>query len=409
MLRVLVLSELLYPHGSGAELATSLWIKLLAKSGFTVKVITNRFEGESKRSQSANVEIERLPLLDGKSMKYSLMTRVGTLLSSHVRNAIAWADVVYVPRFWYTAIVLAKVYRKRVVAHLHDYIPICSLANFYDLSSNTVCTSCTFCKLSCIVSYEKAHGRSVGDTLRSALLNFCVWRLVGRLVQLSDAVVCVSKAQRDIIVRRMPSLARKCHLIYNPPPSIPLTEPAGRDIGYFGGPNPVKGYDVLRAALGLARSTVTVHATGFERRHASEVAGESRIVFHSRLPNSQYEQLYAKIRTVVVPSVWAEPLSYVVAEAALMGRLVLASRIGGMPELADGCPGVFLFRPGHYKELASLIERTDRLDDRTVTELGRKNRQVILKRLDIDRISAEFKHLLEETAKTTGIAETDRA
>lgn len=46
MLRILFLSELFYPHGGGAELATYLYAKLLSSAEFNVVVVTNRFSGE---------------------------------------------------------------------------------------------------------------------------------------------------------------------------------------------------------------------------------------------------------------------------------------------------------------------------------------------------------------------------
>lgn len=45
---VLFLSELYYPHGGGAELATYLYAKLLSEEGFNVVVVTSRFAGERK-------------------------------------------------------------------------------------------------------------------------------------------------------------------------------------------------------------------------------------------------------------------------------------------------------------------------------------------------------------------------
>ncbi len=45
-MKILVLSELFYPHGGGAELATWLYLKMLAEEGFGATVVTKRFPGE---------------------------------------------------------------------------------------------------------------------------------------------------------------------------------------------------------------------------------------------------------------------------------------------------------------------------------------------------------------------------
>jgi glycosyltransferase involved in cell wall biosynthesis len=398
-MKILFLSEMIYPHGSGAELATSLWMKLLAESGDSVRTITNRFEGESERSSSANLEIYRLPLLDGGSVKYSVLGKIGILLSSTIRNAMKWADVVYVPRFWYMAHVLAKIYRKPVVTHLHDYIPNCSLGIRYNLRTNMACASIGYCRPSCIVSFEKASRRPCGQVLKSVLLNFCLWRFVGLTIFLSNKIVCVSDAQRDIVVTCMPALASKCEVIYNP---ICIPKHATRmtecNFGYLGGPSYLKGYDVLRRALKFTRSGVTVHVTGFSQLPSDDSIGKSRVVHHVRMRRSNYERLFSKLRAVIVPSVWPEPLPYVVAEAALRARIVIASRVGGIPELTEGCPGVFLFPPNNHVELANLIDYTSRLDGLTASRLGEENRQIMLKRLDNHSNLIRFQSLLRDAA-----------
>jgi hypothetical protein len=40
------------------------------------------------------------------------------------RKLVKWADIVYIPRYAYPLIPVAKALGKRVVVHLHDYQPI---------------------------------------------------------------------------------------------------------------------------------------------------------------------------------------------------------------------------------------------------------------------------------------------
>ncbi|MGA3405813.1 MAG: hypothetical protein ABSD49_08795 [Candidatus Bathyarchaeia archaeon] len=90
----LFLSELFYPHGGGAELATYMYAKLLGENGHNVIVITNRFAGEPETAKGPNVTIYRLPMFE----------RVDVLFCSLLSKLIKWAEMVYVPRFWYSAI-----------------------------------------------------------------------------------------------------------------------------------------------------------------------------------------------------------------------------------------------------------------------------------------------------------------
>jgi len=396
-MNILFLSELLYPHAGGAQLATHLWAELLAKSGFNIKIVTNRSPNEPVVSKYDNVTIYRIPLLKShESIKYCIVKRFDVLLSNFIKKLLAWADVIYIPRFWYAAIPVAKAYGKPITVHIHDYIPICPLATRYNLSKNEVCER-SFCFPSCILAHERAHGKSFLKALISSLLNLAVWPYIGRLITLSDAVICVSNAQRNMIVAHMPSLAQKCHVIHNPLPKISALEINGKDMGYFGGPSPLKGFNVLCQALKHVRSKVTIHATGFNFSSQSLVmlSSRSRIIFYERLPKEHYKKIYRGIHTVLVPSIWLEPSPYVVCEALLSRRILIASKIGGIPELVEGCPGVFLFQPGDYKRLAELIEYVNNLDEQTILDLGNKNREAFLKRFNNERSLRKFLDLLK--------------
>jgi len=388
-LNILFLSELFYPHGGGAELATYLYAKLLSSAGFSVVVVTNRFSGEPEFSNSEGFVVYRLPLFrKAANVKYSVLKRLDVLLSVFMRKLLRWADVVYVPRFWFSAIPLAKALGKPVITHLHDYIPICPLAIRYDVVRGDVCERQN-CYLNCIVAYEKRK-RGLTKVIGSVFLNTTAWRCLREFVGLSDFIICVSKAQRDIIVKYLPSLEDKVRVIYNPMPSLSLMEMNGNDFGYFGGPGYLKGFHVLMNALRYRKregfKSVVVHATKFssanERfgRLLESARRDLGFTVYGRLNSYEYDKVYRKIRAVIVPSIWHEPLPYVVSEAILRGRIVIASSVGGIPGQTEGCKGVFLLQPNNSKELARTIEIVSMLNKEVVTNLGLRNREVFLKK-----------------------------
>jgi glycosyltransferase involved in cell wall biosynthesis len=396
-MNVLFLSELFYPQGSGGELATYLWSKLLAEAGHNVNVVTNQSVAEPEESESSSLKIFRLPILKSDTRsKFSILIRFDVLLSNIIRKLLVWADVVYIPRFWYSAIPLAKAYGCSVITHLHGYIPACPLSTLYDLSRNKICDRHGMCPPNCIATFEMACGRNPLGTLGSSLLNSIAWRSIGKFVEFSDAVICVSQAQRNLIVARMPSLTGKCHVIYNPLPRLPRLEISQKGLGYFGGPDPLKGFSVLCSALRAVRSPMTVHMTGFDDRIRDQSMGRSRVVFHRRLSGKEYCDVYEKISTVVIPSISAEPLPYVTSEAILMGRLIIASNVGGIPEQAEGCPGVFLFQAGEAGRLAELLEYVNSMSEQAANELGSKNREVLLGRFDNGKALSEFLMVLDK-------------
>jgi len=66
----------------------------------------------------------------------------------------------------------------------------------------------------------------------------------------------------------------------------------------------------------------------------SDLGLEEQVTFHGWLDEDEVYALIEQARAVVVPSVWHEPAGLVTLEAAALGRPVVASEVGGIPEYA---------------------------------------------------------------------------
>lgn len=411
-MKILVLSELLYPHGGGAELATHLYTKSLSEDDFKITVVTHRFEREPEYSKVENLVIYRLPLLKSESQsKYSVLSRVDILLSSFMNKLIHSADMVYVPRFWYSGIIWAKVHRKPVVTHVHDYIPVCSLSNLCNPSTGVICDHGTSCKPSCIYSFEKSEGRNLLKVVPSMLLNSTIGLSFRKMIDMSDAIVCVSKEQQRLIGEKMPSFLKKSSVIYNPLPNISTESTRGNAFGFFGGLSSLKGFNVLCKALGKVnkdrRKPLLVYATKFptQNRALVEVLGRLGFSVHGKLGNYAYHKLQEQILGVVVPSIWPEPLPYVVTEAMLRKKIVIASSIGGIPEQVSTSKGTFLVNPGDSTHLAEAFSKACSLGSDELADAGANNRETALRKFDNEKLVAEFSKLLRETVDLPGAKE----
>lgn len=392
-LNILFFSETFYPHGGGAELATYLYAKLLAERGLGVSVITNKSNGERHFSKDGSIKVYRRSLYSDFHSKYATLSRPDIFLSSLTRKLIKWADIIYVPRFWYSAILLAKACKKPVITHLHDYLPVCPLSNLFNKSEEKVCFhgNRVLCPPKCVYSYELSHtsgtaNRKLVHRMSSTALNVVIGPNLGRLVALSDATICVSKAQKRLVVEMAPGLNRKIRVVYNPVPKLSYTEVDGEDFGYFGGPSFLKGFNILCAALAYTTNRIAkVHATNFRRAKSkwalSPYSGmRNQLALYRRLNETAFNQVWRKIRAVIVPSVWHEPLPYIVSEAMLRGRIVIASNVGGIPEQVQGSKGSFLIEVGSYKQLAEYIDVVAALTREEAIELGQHNKESFLKR-----------------------------
>lgn len=85
--------------------------------------------------------------------------------------------------------------------------------------------------------------------------------------------------------------------------------------------------------------------------------GDNRIKFHGFLTGDELQSLYRMVNATVLPSIWYDNSPLVIYESFMNSTPVIASRIGGIPELVtDGYNGV-LFEAGNVSELASLINK----------------------------------------------------
>ncbi len=159
----------------------------------------------------------------------------------------------------------------------------------------------------------------------------------------------------------------------NPSSLLPVQiEPECQYVLYAGRLIPEKGIDVLiRAFTNVtaqnprARLIVTgssffggAQRTRFEEELAqlAESVG-SAIQFTGFVPREQLKTLYQACDVVVVPSTWQDPAPLVVLEAMASGKSVVATAVGGIPELVrDGVTGLVV-PPSDPDALATAIHR----------------------------------------------------
>lgn len=117
---------------------------------------------------------------------------------------------------------------------------------------------------------------------------------------------------------------------------------------FVGGANPVKGLRVLEEAMQGVSAELTVAGP------APEVQ-TSGVRYLGSVERERIPALMDDANVVVVPSIWEEPCPTAVIEAMSRGRAVIASRIGGIPEILDEGAGR-LVTPRDPLELRSAIE-----------------------------------------------------
>lgn len=102
-------------------------------------------------------------------------------------------------------------------------------------------------------------------------------------------------------------------------------------------------------------------------KELKQLARNKDIRFMGSFDNRNINSIFKEIDVLVVPSVWPENSPLVIQEASASKTVVLASNIGGIPELiTDGKNGL-LFSPASvsdlYEKMKDLIEHPDKIDE----------------------------------------------
>lgn len=175
----------------------------------------------------------------------------------------------------------------------------------------------------------------------------------------------------------------------------------GRHFLYVGRVRRMKGIGTLvRAASTLTDVPLVVVGEGRDREQLEETTRD-RGLDHVRFPGfREGSELHALIRgavAVVVPSEMYENCPMAILEAMALGRPVIGSRIGGVPELVeDGTDGL-LFAPGDVEGLRDRLEWMAE-HRREAARMGERARRKIVGRFGPD---PHYEGLMDVYARVT--------
>ncbi len=241
-------------------------------------------------------------------------------------------------------------------------------------------------------------------------------------VESAAAVIAVSRGMRDDLLAAYPAVpGERVRVIHNgidtaeysPDPATDVLERYGVDPGaptlvFVGRVTRQKGLPVLlRAAADIDPAVQLVICAGQADTPEieSEVSDLARRLRASRagvvwlsgmLAKREVIQLLSHATVFACPSLY-EPLGIVNLEAMACGTAVVASRVGGIPEVvADGETGL-LVQPGDPPALARAINALV-TDERRAAEMGRLGRKRAVADFGWDGIAAQTAALYAELA-----------
>jgi len=146
-------------------------------------------------------------------------------------------------------------------------------------------------------------------------------------------------------------------VVPNPMPvtRIPAELTAGQYVAFAGRISQEKGVSTLQAAAELMPNVPFRVAGDGPALQGLMATAPPNVQFLKRLGPDELRAFYENSRVVVVPSVWFEQFPMVILEAMALGLPVVASRIGGLPEIVEEGVTGRLFEPGNAEDLAEKV------------------------------------------------------
>lgn len=233
---------------------------------------------------------------------------------------------------------------------------------------------------------------------------YTIVRLVEKLLaNITESIVCISEFERRLALSAG-IRSDRLKVVMNgiaadrppgegePPPWRP-----GRTRLLFAGRfDHAKGADIFFEALRLLGDKVHAIAAGETvLADGGPLVVPDNVSLTGWLSPAQLERLFDSADVLVVPSRY-EGFSLVAAEAMRAGLAVIASRVGGLPEVVeDGICGVII-EPGSAAALAHCIESHDRSD---WERMGRNGPDRVRRLFTMERVHREIGDLYRQGSR----------
>ena len=276
-----------------------------------------------------------------------------------------------------------------VVWTLHDYEVVCPNAHLY--TQGAPCERCRGHRYQEAVAH-RCKRESQSESLAVAVEKWVHHRL--RVTERVDRFVAPSRHLADTLVRFGIPAERVLHLP-NPVEALPAGGP-GEGWLYAGRLTAEKGLEDLLEAARQVPAPLDVYGGGPEAARWRARA-PANVRFHGVVDAATLAGALRRTAVVVVPSRWPENLPYAVLEAQLAGRAVVATAVGGIPELVeDGVDGA-LVPPGAPAVLARRVAAL-LADSAGARAMGERARERVLARHDVQQHVRALERLYRSVA-----------
>lgn len=366
-MKILMVNKFLYPNG-GSETYMFKLGEYLSSIGHQVEYFgmehRDRCVGNSAEQYTSGMDFHTANALD--KLKYSLKT----IYSKEAREKLNTVldhfqpDVVHLNNFNFqltpSIIYAVEDFDKRtgrktkLVYTAHDSQLICPNHMMYN--NENVCEKCLGGNFSNCTKNKCIHG----STLKSLLGTFEAKLYNSKnTYDRIDNIICCSEFIKTKLDTN-PLFKNKTVTLHNFIDSVDKKQTEKKDyILYFGRFSKEKGIETLIRAKNI--NFICAGAGPLEEQ-VNAAPNLTNVGFKT---GAELEQLIREAKLSVFPSVCYENCPFSVMESIMYGTPVVASAIGGIPELVDDGKTGFLFEAGNAEKM---IEAINKIDSSTMSQ-----------------------------------------
>ena len=365
-MKILIINKFLHPNG-GSETYIFGIGRCLEKLGHEVQYFgmdhPNRIVGNRVNSYVTNIDFHKGKKINPLSVIYSGEARKKLRLVLRDFKP----DVVHLNNFNFqlTPSILYEIrhfekknrHKIKIVFTAHDYQLICPNHMMKQYISGELCTRCISGSPWNCMRYKCIHGSRLKSIIGS--LEAWIYRLL-KTYRMIDIVICPSNFMKKKL-NSNPVFRKKTIVFHN---FVEVDETIDVDnlfsrkeenqyLLYFGRYAPEKGLDtLLDVVLQLPEIPFVFAGSGPMERDVNELENITNKGFLSGI---ELSNIIHNAEFVIFPSEWYENCPFSVMESLSLGTPVIASNIGGTPELIrQGINGV-LFESGDSTDLLEKI------------------------------------------------------
>ena len=414
-MRILLLSQFYPPVIGGEERHVRNLAAALAARGHDVSVGTQRHPGSPDFETDGRVRVHRLPgTLQRLTGLHADAERphVPPFPDPELTLALARLvekekpDVVHAHNWIYASFLPVKM-RTGVpfVVSLHDYGLVCPKKNFMHRATEL----CAGPKMTRCLACATAHYgpvKAVVTTLANRATGLLARGMVDRFIPVSRAVARHNRLDRADARRKgsyevIPNFVPDDVGAPGPEDACLSALPKGEFILFVGDMMRLKGIDVLLKAYAALDRAPPLVLIGRRTTSTPEVFPPN-VHALGTWPHAAIMHAWRRSLFGVLPSTGPEACATVIVEAMASGKTVVASDIGGMPDLVDDGDTGLLVRPGDVQGLRWAMQRLlddrgllARLSDTALARVGRLQAGSV-----VPRIEQVYRDVVREAART---------